>query len=169
MDEPRRQRLKPYNSGAALALNERRDLLIAQYFPSNEGIHMTRLIVQIDGVTEFAEYLTRPPESPKFWHRLGQLSNDELVPLRSKLLVLCPLEKEIAFDEIDCDYGEYQEPRSRLLRHWCNGVQTYSTLPTPPFFSEFAIDDRVSNAYRQAFEAAWGIVAHVIDRERNEA
>jgi hypothetical protein len=159
-------RLKPYNLGAVLRL-QAEDLLIAQYFPTNVGVHLAKLIVAADGHAEFAEYLTRPPRPSRFQHHSWTLTAEPLDSLGQRLAALGPLDREVAFERFeDWESTEYEEPLRRSVRYWHGGSRTASFLPTDALVQKAAGDRHLAANYRRAFEAAWETIAEVMDAAR---
>ncbi len=110
-----RTRLKRYNAGATLNLLTA-NLLIAEMLPPSPGMHIVKVILEATGDVEFGEYMTSSDAGSRFVHRQFRLAAEKIESLKVELGRLGALGDEIAFDRVDCDFGEYEVYPRRYLR-----------------------------------------------------
>lgn len=143
-------RLKRHRSGARLNLRED-DLLIAVILPPSINVHIVKVIVSQCGAIEFAEWITGSDGS--YSHHEKQLNSQIVAQLTKCLTRLGEAEQDIAFDDVDCDYGEYEHTERTFLRFWFDGKERGAFLPNQHFYKDFDISEEKQVRFETAFRA----------------
>jgi hypothetical protein len=119
--------------------------------PPSINVHTVKTLVSQRGHVEFAEWITGSEGT--YSHNEKQLGSLVVAQLTECLTQLGRAEQNIAFDEINCDYGEYEQTERAFLRFWFDGEERGAFLPSQQFYNDFDISDGQKGCFETAFRA----------------
>jgi len=143
-------RLKRHKAGARLTLREE-DLLHVVIMPPSLNVHTVKVLVSRSGEIEFAEWITGSEGT--YLHKEMQLDLARVAELTACLARLDEAERDIGFDQIECDFAEYEGAERTFLRYRATGTERGAFVPDEQFYRDFRINDERKNHFEDAIRA----------------
>ena len=139
-------RLSRNRASARLSLTAD-DLLFAEVLPRSLRVHIAKFLVSQDGNVEFAEWITGVEDH--FVQRQTRLAPEQREAMISAIAELGYVWSALRFDELDCNFDEYESADRITLRFRLSRQEIIAFLPNEEFYADFLIaDDRRADLER---------------------